>query len=323
MAEGRLAVDPLAHFNRFLDRQQREEQFTQDFRKLVYGGSGTAGVASDPKRGGGYAGSAASQSGGYGASGRRGPMPAAGAGGSASRTRSPGLAAGAALMMGGAAGTAGGATSSAAPASDAPHLAARAACRQMVERSRRTECPFDDHGAFGASAADRQPQAARHIQAPEPDEAAAAGKMARSVGRHNRDLQQKIGAGAPFDAPFDREVPRSSSRSGTPTAPAVASRCFADARTEAAANRGRMRGCEDLISGNYEINRSAAASGRPPLPGGAPASRPDLLPQAHMKLQYEGGSLGGLTRERAEYLNAAVLAEGNRYRNEFKSVNLS
>lgn len=261
--------DPAAYFDRFQQKQQRSEQFTEDIRKVMYG-SGTSGT----------------------------------------RTTSPGLRAGAALAL---SGYGAGSTNSAAEA----HVEARAACRKAVERARSTTCPWDDHRAFGASPADIAPRP-RHTP-PKAPEARTALEMAQQMGRHNRDHQQKIGAGAPWDAPESGAVPsHGSGASAYQQAAMIAGNSVAsnygDAAAEALRFRKRMQeGSQDLIAGNYLQGEGSAAARRRnqslPPPGKM------LLPEAQMKLQYDGGSIKSLNHNRAEYLNARVLAESNRERN--------
>lgn len=280
-----IGPDPSAFLGKFLDRQRRQEQFSEDMRSVMYGGAGasTSGVGSRASHG------------------------------AAGRARSPGLAAGAALALGGMPAT----------ASEA-HSEAREQCRQAVEYSRRQTCPFDDHSAFGASSSDRA--APVRVPVMEREDVTAATQAARNMGKYNRDIGQKIGAGAPFDAPFDSGFASSSAataagqgsgRRGRPggAPPAIPSQTHnaADARAEAAANRTRMRGQQDLLGG-YEFPLTQPQQGRrnaslPPRPQEA------LLPQAMMKLQYDGGSISNLTCARSEYLNSKVLAEANRDRN--------
>lgn len=272
-----LGADPNAILGRFLDKQARQNQFSEDMRKVMYTGP---------------------------------------AGGAKGRVRSPGLAAGAALTLG----------NTPAFAHDA-NSEAHAQCRQAVENSRRSTCPYDDHSAFGASVSDRAKPVRMPI--PEKQEVAAAVQDARNLGKYNRDMGQKVGAGAPFDAPFtsaftsdslpvgdvvrrtlDAPVGRGR-RCGAPPAMPLAE-ASAGARAEAAVNRTRMRGSQDLLGG-YEVpwQQPGARSGSlPPRP-----PKHDLLPQAMMKLQYDGGSVKGMTCERSAYLNSKVLAEGNRDRN--------
>jgi len=265
--------DPVALLGRFMDRQQRSEQFTEDIRKVIHGN----------------------------------PLAPA-----AIRARSPGLAAGAALALGGC---------SAAEA-QAASADARAACRKAVERSRGSSCPFDDHSAFGASPADMR--SAPGVRAPLAalNDARQAHQQAQEMRRYNRDIQQKVGAGAPFDAP-EACVPAVGSTAeaqrGAVLGVSQSVAAVNDSRLEAIRNKNRMRGAQDLISGNY----LQSDSGRQPVgrkdAGGLPPRPPDLLPQAQMKLQYDGGSIASLSAQRAEYLNARVLAESNQFRNENRS----
>lgn len=267
-----LGPDPNAILGKFLDKQRRQEQFSEDMRKVMYTG------------------------------------PAGTAGGAVGRVRSPGLAAGAALALG--------ATPSSAQEA---HSDAHAQCRQAVENARRQTCPFDDHSAFGAGVCDR----AKPVRMPllEHDEAGAALKDARNLGKYNRDMAHKTGAGAPFDAPFDsafsgNSVPAGRGRrAGAPPAMPL-SEAVSGARAEAAANKTRMRGCQDLLGGYTnpweQKEQQAPRNGSlPPRPRNGEA----LLPQAMMKLQYDGGSVKGISSDRTAYLNAKVLAEANRDRN--------
>lgn len=261
-ANKQMSVDPTAVFGRFLDRQQRSEQFTEDIRKVIHGG-----------------------------------------GSSIARTRSPGLAAGAALALG---------------AKDAT-MDARAACRQASERARHRTCPFDDHSAFGASPADIQPRP-RDGPPPAPNDARLAHQQALRMGKQNRELQQKVGAGAPFDAP-ERAVIQSLQADAQ--AAVLGAECvtnFNEAQMEALRNKGRMRGTSDLISGNYLMGDSGSAPVGRSNNSHLPRGKDVLLPQAHMKLQYDGGSAASLTVQRAEYLNAKVMAESNQYRNQYVSL---
>jgi len=290
-----MGQDPTAVLARFNDRQLREEQFSEDIRKVVYGGTQGCGC---------------SQS-----SGRRARSSSAGGTG---RTRSPGLAAGAALALGGG--------STAAEV----HAEAHGQRQQAVDYARRRACPFDDHIPFGAGASDREKP--RRLGSPVVlDESSAAHQAAHALGKHNRDIGQKIGAGAPFDAP--EKSPTASSNAAASEA-VWRTQCFAEAQAEAAANKSRMKGAQDLIAGGYwgadtsMTRRSGSLPPRGPrntaVPmgtSGAPAvaewqvARASLLPQAQVKLQYDGGSACTLTRGRAEYLNTKVLAEANLERN--------
>jgi len=110
--------DPCDVFKRFLDKQQRLDQFSENMHKVVHTGPGESA----------------------GSRGARTPKGAAG------RTRSPGLAAGAVLAL------SGGST----PAE--VHAEAHAARLQSVGHARRRDCPFDDHSAFGAKAGELGPR---------------------------------------------------------------------------------------------------------------------------------------------------------------------
>lgn len=272
--------DPNAILGRYLDKQRRNDQFSEDMRSVMYGGSVLASNLQKDRTGG-----------------------------AAGRVRSPGLAAGAALTLG--------ATSSTAQE-------AHAQCRQAIENARRQTCPFDDHSAFGASSADRQ----RHVRMPvlDQDDVAAAQKDAQNLGKYNRDVSHKTGAGAPFDAPFDTDATSGSMpvgrsrRSGAPPAMPL-SEAVGGARAEAVANRTRMRGTEDLLGGY--ANPWEQKEQQAPRSGSLPPRAPnrDLLPQAMMSVQYHGGSIKGMTEGQTAYLNSKVLGEANRDRNVAGRIN--
>jgi len=274
-----------------MDKQALKNQFSEDMRKVMYTGAGgpVAGV---------------------------GTRSTAGA---ASRARSPGLAAGAALALGGA---------TSAAAADC-RLEAREQCRQAVDYSRRSTCPFDDHSAFGANADDRAKQA--RLPAHDRGDVAQSVKEARELGKYNRDIGHKTGAGSPFDAPFDDTYATSANSIGVAATagrrkcgqplpmPSGASPVLADAigdsRAEAAAHRNRNRGTSDLLGG-YEFNPQyplqevrGRSKNLPPRPNEA------LMPEAFFKVQYDGGSVKGITQFRTEYLNSKVLEEANKNRN--------
>lgn len=256
-------TDPLAHFARFLDKEQRASQFTEDIRKVIHGEPG---------------------------------------GGPPSRARSPGLAAGAALALG-------------AAAASASEVAAvsRTARLQMSARDRNAECPFDDHKAFGAGPADMQ---YRPHQGPAPalGDLRQVHEASSKLRKEFRQLQTKVGAGAPFDAP-EREVVTSSAAAAQRAVwEAKAAGAFQESQAEALRYKARMRGSNDLLTGGYSAGSEPRGTrGADLLP------RPQLLPQAHVKLQFDGGSIASLTPHRAEYLNSKVLAEANRDRNEARS----
>merc|ERR1719440_716671 len=116
-------------------------------------------------------------------------------------------------------------------------------------------------------------------------------------------------------------MPAGRSRRGVPPAmpPASLPDSVAGARAEMAANRSRMRGSSDLLGGyvlpgqEEQEKQNRRNNNLPPRP--SPAAAQDLLPQAMMKLQYDGGSVKNMTCARMEYLNSKVLAEANRDRN--------
>lgn len=250
------------YFDKQVQKQQRDEQFSQDIKKILH-----TGVATN-------------------------------------RTSSPGLRAGARLALRGYQPT---------PAEVAAE--ARMACQQASQRNRGV-CPFDDHSAFGASAADREAQP-RHGPLATAD-AHRTHQEAQASRRQNRQAQQKIGAGTPWDAPetapctscFQAAQQQAALAAGGPLG--ARTTAHQEAMAEAKRYRDRMHGSQDLIAGNYWLGDSLAAARNQCLPPPGKA----LTPGAHMKLQYDGGSLQTLTHERAEYLNSRVLAENNRARNE-------
>ena len=252
-------MDPLAYFDRQVQKQQREEQFSQDIKKILHTSTAT-------------------------------------------RTASPGLRAGARLALQGY-----------EPSAAEVAAEARSACRQVSQRNVGT-CPFDDHSAFGASAADREVQP-RHAPMAMAD-ARRTHQEAHALRRNNRQAQQKIGVGTPWDAPEPAVASASCSQAAQQAAMAASGAARATVHQEAMAEakryRERMHGSQDLIAGNYWLGDSLAAARNQGLP---PAGKA-LIPGAHMKLQYDGGSLQTLTHERAEYLNSRILAENNRARNE-------
>jgi len=297
-----LCQEPSAVLGRFLDKQRREEQFSEDMRKVVFGGSVSSG---------------------------RGMRNSSGSAEPPRRARSPGLlAAGGAVLSPGCSGQ------SAAEANAESH----AACRQAVENARRRTSPFDDHRAFGASSADRE-RPSRLGTPPQPMEGRAATQASTSLGKQNRDVAQKIGAPAPYDAPFDVAFERPSlhapagasadgsvaqalPREGVPSREEL----FAEAQAEAGRNKGRMRGCQDLIGGYLQSDSPAASQSRrgggslPPRPGAGGGGEPKLLPEAHIRLLNDGVSAKDLTMAKVEYLNSKVLAEATRERNTGKVV---
>lgn len=293
--------DPAAVFGRFLDRQSRAEQFSEEIGKVVH--SSANGIGSG--------GNCLSRT------------PAAAAAG---RNRSPGLAAGAALAL------TGGATPSEA------YAEAHAARRQSVQYARRRDSPFDDHSKFGAMAGElgRRHQ---HLPPPLPGEAASVHAASKLLGREIRSRQEKVGAGAPFDAPeHGRSASTGCLAASTAAAAAAATpEARADAHSEMVRNKLRMRGTKDLIFGcgatgsdNAGCSGTVAAQMRSnsllPRGGSLPprmSTETNLLPQAHFRLQYEGGSAVGLCGTKATYLNSAVMNEDNRFRNGAVSLQLA
>mmetsp|Transcript_24275 Transcript_24275/g.44570 ORF Transcript_24275/g.44570 Transcript_24275/m.44570 type:complete len:259 (-) Transcript_24275:74-850(-) len=247
-----MSLDPLEVYGRYVQRQQHEDQFSEDVRKVIHSGAGSSGRA------------AAGQ-----------------------RASSPGLRAGAALALGG------GQTAAEV------HADARAARAQAVDYARRRECPFDDHSAFqaGGSLPPKNPSR-------EPTDAwASAGQASRVSGRYIRDIQQKIGAGAPFDASENATWESSNARRVGSNVEA-----YADSKAEAKFNKNRMQGTKGLISGDYPQARQGG-SNLPPRPGA-------LLPEAQLKVVAGGVPLSSLAAGQVEYLNSRVQMEANRVRNE-------
>lgn len=95
--------------------------------------------------------------------------------------------------------------------------------------------------------------------------------------------------------------------------PPLQGQAFHDAYTEAAQNKTRMRGSQDLIAGNYLLGDSAQAARQ----GNLPPRPVSLLPEAHMKVACAGGSAAALSSAEKEYLNSMVQAQTNRERNEY------
>lgn len=290
MVDARLAQDPRSVFERFQDRQQRDEQFSQNMSKVMYGSYGVASATSNANTGTTRSSSLCRS-------------------GNTVRSRSPGLAAGAALTIGPSTTTA-----------ESQIVDNRNACRAMAEKSRGTECPFDDHRAFATSG--ESATGSRAAVPPRPEQASAALQAAREQARQNRDLQQKIGAGSPFDAPGIAYV-AAAGKAKQGLLPASTG-SFADAQEEAARNKSRMRGTSDLISGDYipagpagasAFAADAAARRVRGVGAGKYVPQEDLLPEANFALAYQGGSLSQMTSEKAAYMNAHVLQERNRDRN--------
>eukprot|EP00929_Paragymnodinium_shiwhaense_P117798 TRINITY_DN8902_c0_g1_i8.p1 TRINITY_DN8902_c0_g1~~TRINITY_DN8902_c0_g1_i8.p1 ORF type:complete len:221 (+),score=37.82 TRINITY_DN8902_c0_g1_i8:50-712(+) len=189
-------------------------------------------------------------------------------------------------------------------------------------------------------------------------------QVMNSVGKQNRDIQQKIGAPAPFDAPetswpavsssaeaaacgFVGQGRSSGSRpssgcgrnssaaaadtqreGGTsPVQHPVGMQNYAEAQAEAVRNKARMRGSQDLFSGYLTADTQPPGmrarrhgSLPPPRPGQNQVNPEALLPQAQMKVAFEGGTAKGISADKIEYLNSKVLAESNRDRNELRSL---
>mmetsp|Transcript_17702 Transcript_17702/g.48152 ORF Transcript_17702/g.48152 Transcript_17702/m.48152 type:complete len:276 (-) Transcript_17702:36-863(-) len=267
-----LSSDPAAVFGRFLDRQQRSEQFTEDMKKVVHTGPGLGSSSSCGPR-------------------MRTP------GSAASRTRSPGLAAGAALALSGASTAAG------------VHADAHDQRRHTLENARRIQCPFDDHSAFGAKVGElgsRPPQMPAHAAR----DARVAVETSKAMGRQNRDVNQKVGMGTPWDAPEHGPIGSSSIAASCIT---IQPQALAEAHTEMVRNKQRMQGTRDLISGDYLQGPGTAMRRDGSLP---PRPSAELMPEAQMKFQLKGGSHSTLTHGKAAYLNSAVLADNIRLRNE-------
>eukprot|EP00747_Dinoflagellata_sp_TGD_P162931 gnl/TRDRNA2_/TRDRNA2_181099_c0_seq1.p1 gnl/TRDRNA2_/TRDRNA2_181099_c0~~gnl/TRDRNA2_/TRDRNA2_181099_c0_seq1.p1 ORF type:complete len:378 (+),score=67.25 gnl/TRDRNA2_/TRDRNA2_181099_c0_seq1:69-1136(+) len=328
---------PDACHSRFIQKQQRDAQFTEDIRTLIYGGGGSQ-AAAQPVPG----------SNGQFVVGRS-------AGGAAgTRTRSPGLAAGATLALG----------------SDTNARAeANALARQVAQRARGGSCPFDDHTLHLARDRRDGPTLPPRVpSAPDAYEAKTAFSEARTTGKTNAELQQRCGAGAPFDVTESGRTPVPSSaailhnptnaraaaapNAGARRPPAVSasaaalasaeamhreaysgrstpsgsdsptrSRAFAAIHAEAAGNKSKMRGTADLISGGYLLSDSPheARSNNclPPKPGES-RSRPmheDLLPAAQMRVLQEGGTCRNMPQEKIAFLNSQAQLEANRCRN--------
>eukprot|EP00927_Polykrikos_kofoidii_P017556 TRINITY_DN18015_c0_g1_i3.p1 TRINITY_DN18015_c0_g1~~TRINITY_DN18015_c0_g1_i3.p1 ORF type:complete len:314 (-),score=49.41 TRINITY_DN18015_c0_g1_i3:234-1175(-) len=292
---------PCEYLKRFQDRQQRVDQFSEDIKKVITG-----------------------------------PVPTHGGGG-AQRNLSPGLRAGASLMFGG--------TSASCPSTSSSHAGSdatrdsRNARLQAIERSRRFDCPFDDHQSLGVAKTDlgdRKPRFSAPPVPPSPCEARAAYQAMHSRGKYIRDIHQKVGAGAPFDAPESHGPALSSSAVAASTGlvgngdassnavpgSTVQASSIAEATSEAQRYKTRMRGCQDLIAGNYmtgDLIKARRPGSLPPRPGMSQSQR-TLLPEAQMKVAYDGGSVACLSDEKVSYLNAKVGAEANRDRNGSRAM---
>lgn len=272
-------MDPLSYYSRCKDSQLRREQFTEDIRKVIHTGP-AAGNGGAPE-------------------GNR----------SSVRNRSPGLAAGAALAL-----SSSGGFASARNAAQVATAASRAERKQALERARKIECPFDTHAALGANAIDwSRPDRCPQGAAPDAAQArSAAHKSGQHMGKHNRDLQQRIGAGAPFDAPWATDYERGANeRAASP----CRTRLFAEAQAEAMRNKSRMKGCQDLVAGNYLLGETTTSSKRASsLPPKGPLPSMALLPEAQMHVACGGGCLAALSHDKVAYLNSRVLADANRDR---------
>mmetsp|Transcript_47426 Transcript_47426/g.135985 ORF Transcript_47426/g.135985 Transcript_47426/m.135985 type:complete len:284 (+) Transcript_47426:97-948(+) len=271
-------ASPLDHFNRFNQKQQHEASFSEDIRNVITGGYGM------------------SRGDNVGVIRQRGV-----------RARSPGLAAGAALTLGG-----GGGSTGQLPCAEANEVA-----KQNKERSRGNSCPFDDHSAFARREANAPPWAreeepSRIMKPPSPKEGRQAYEASRNEGKRFRDSQQKVGSVAPWDAP-ETAVPVSSyAVASQGVASTSAPAASVEARREASTNRSRMKGADDLITGGYLLGESRVAA--PVGRSGRPPAAPDrMLPQAMLKAQMDG--LGPVSQDRAAYLNAKVMNEACRERN--------
>uniref|UniRef100_A0A7S4SEM8 Uncharacterized protein n=1 Tax=Alexandrium monilatum TaxID=311494 RepID=A0A7S4SEM8_9DINO len=295
-----MSSDPAMVFGTFLDRQQRFEQFSEDMKKVVHTGAGTGSSSCGPRVASVGRRSSSSPSYGRAAHCTLRPVTLQGATG---RTRSPGLAAGAALALGGG--------STAAEV----HAEAHTQRRHATEYARRRECPFDNHTAFGARAGElgpRPPQLPRHAER----EARMVTEASQALGRQNRQLQQRVGA-TPFDAP---EHERASSSSIAASGAALQPQALADAHAEMVRNKQRMQGSRDLIAGDYLQGSGTASRRNGSLP---PRPNAELLPEAQMRFQLKGGSVASLTHGKAAYLNSAVMADNVRLRNESVAFQLS
>lgn len=271
-------MDPLSYYNRCRDSRARQEQFTEDIRKVIHAGPSVG-------NGGAQVGT------------------------SSVRSRSPGLAAGAALALG----STGGASAERRSAALAAAAASAAERLQAQERGRKFECPFDNHVAAGASANDwSRPDRCPQGEARESAQARSTAHQAGyHMGRHNRDLQQRIGAGAPFDAPWATDHGRGSSTRGSSP---CRNRLFAEAQAEALRNKGRMKGSQDLIAGNYLMGEGCSGSTKRAgsLPPRGPPPSMALLPEAQILVASAGGSLAAVSQDTVAHLNSRVLADANR-----------
>jgi hypothetical protein len=82
-----------------------------------------------------------------------------------------------------------------------------------------------------------------------------------------------------------------------------------------------MRGSQDIISGGYLQGESTKSRMEARRAGSLPPKPMEvLLPQAQMKIAYDGGSVSGISKNKVEYINSKVLAEANRARNESRDL---
>lgn len=288
---------PLDHFQRFAKKQEIEAQFSEDIRHVIQGGYGSG---------------TSSRGDGVGCVGRRGV-----------RAHSPGLAAGAALALG----------ATRHPGPEQPLACGSAPERAWgVQRKEQSRCPFDDHSAFMRSSASGLGSGggedALTLKPPTPtqQQQREAYEASKTVGKKNRDLQTRVFAAAPFDTP-ESALPSSTYRSSSEAAaashgaPGISAsggavldqmQTYSDSRREAASNRSRMTGTDGLLAGNYLLGegRTAVPIGR----SSKPPQREKLLPQAMFKAQMDG--LGRPSDDRTAYLNAKVLSEACRDRNQ-------
>lgn len=218
---------------------------------------------------------------------------------SETRTRSPGLAAGAALAL----------------SHNHPAAEARSAAQQNKDRERTASCPFDDHTAFIKRESALNTNALPAFFATDAvEEQKEAYENSKTMRKQFRDLQQKIGANAPFDTPETSAAPAFSIGQQAAMAgqakPQEHFQALAEACMDAKRHKAVMAGTKDLIAGHYVLGETKAERGsrRPPVPE-------RVLPQAQIKAKFDGVQLSDNS---VAYLNARVASEANRERNQCK-----
>lgn len=296
-----IGASPEAYFEKFKQKEERDSQFSEDIRSVIYSGYGSASNSA-------IVSAASTRSSSLGAAGSRsGRLERGGS----RRTLSPGLSAGAALCLGSSCAS----PSSANTGAGAQAFAeAREAGRSIAAHHRRPTNPFDDHSAF----IEREVRKASGFTvAPVVDtnESRVAYQAAVTSGKNNRELQQGYGAQTPWDAPEKAPVPALGSMAMPCHAGHHDLQHNASLRNEAGLNKARVnRIGENPISGNY-LHGGGDGPGAPVGCSARPPRPERLLPQAQMMAVNGGMSCKNLTTDQTAYLNSKVGLESNRERN--------